>query len=49
MGYKIKTHSGASKRFKKTGSSVKVEVQTETIYLQNRRLKERDIIEVSTR
>ena len=23
MGYKIKTHSGASKRFKKTGSSVK--------------------------
>ena len=23
MGYKIKTHSGASKRFKKTGTSVK--------------------------
>ena len=23
MGYKIKTHSGASKRFKRTGSSVK--------------------------
>tara|TARA_B100000900_G_C20545100_1_gene702174 strand:- start:879 stop:1070 length:192 start_codon:yes stop_codon:yes gene_type:complete len=23
MAYKIKTHSGASKRFKKTGSSVK--------------------------
>mgnify|MGYP001204839500 CR=1 FL=1 len=23
MGYKIKSHSGASKRFKKTGSSVK--------------------------
>ena len=23
MGYKIKTHSGASKRFKKTGSSLK--------------------------
>tara|TARA_B110000091_G_C13796865_1_gene468257 strand:- start:1995 stop:2186 length:192 start_codon:yes stop_codon:yes gene_type:complete len=23
MGYKLKTHSGASKRFKKTGSSVK--------------------------
>ena len=23
MGYKLKTHSGATKRFKKTGSSVK--------------------------
>ena len=23
MGYKLKTHSGASKRFKKTGTSVK--------------------------
>lgn len=23
MGYKIKTHSGAAKRFKKTGSSIK--------------------------
>ena len=23
MGYKLKTHSGAAKRFKKTGSSVK--------------------------
>ena len=23
MGYKIKTHSGASKRFKKTGTSIK--------------------------
>ena len=23
MGYKLKTHSGASKRFKRTGSSVK--------------------------
>ena len=23
MGYKLKTHSGASKRFKKTGSSIK--------------------------
>ena len=23
MGYKLKTHSGASKRFKKTGNSVK--------------------------
>ena len=23
MGYKIKTHSGAAKRFKKTGTSVK--------------------------
>ena len=23
MGYKLKTHSGASKRFKKTGSTVK--------------------------
>ena len=23
MGYKIKSHSGAAKRFKKTGSSVK--------------------------
>ncbi len=23
MGYKIKTHSGASKRFKKSGSSIK--------------------------
>ena len=23
MGYKLKTHSGASKRFKKTGTAVK--------------------------
>jgi large subunit ribosomal protein L35 len=23
MGYKLKTHSGATKRFKKTGSSIK--------------------------
>ena len=23
MGYKLKTHSGAAKRFKKTGSSIK--------------------------
>ena len=23
MGYKLKSHSGASKRFKKTGSSIK--------------------------
>ena len=23
MGYKLKTHSGASKRFKRTGSSIK--------------------------
>tara|TARA_B100000963_G_scaffold355508_1_gene373893 strand:+ start:771 stop:962 length:192 start_codon:yes stop_codon:yes gene_type:complete len=23
MGYKLKTHSGASKRFKKTGTSIK--------------------------
>ena len=45
MGYKIKTHSGAAKRFKKTGSSVKAEVQTEIIFLQNSLLKEKDITE----
>ena len=47
MGYKIKTHSGAAKRFKKTGSSLKAEAPIEIIFLQSNLLKEKDIIGVS--
>ena len=32
MGYKLKTHSGASKRFKRTDLQLKVEVQIEIIF-----------------
>ena len=45
MGYKLKTHSGAAKRFKKTGSSVKAKVQIEIISLLNSLQKEKDITE----
>ena len=45
MGYKLKTHSGASKRFKKTGSSVKVEALIGIIFLLNSLLNVKDIIE----
>ena len=48
MGYKLKTHSGASKRFKSTGSSIKVEVLIGIIFSQNNQLKEKDTIEVLT-
>ena len=46
MTYKLKKHSGASKRFKKTGSSIRVEVLIEIIFLQSNLQKEKDIIEV---
>ena len=47
MGYKLKTHSGAAKRFKKNRLfSVKVKVLIEIISLQNSLQKEKDIIEV---
>ena len=46
MAYKIKTHSGAAKRFKKPVPLLKVKVQIEIIYLQSKLLKEKDIIEV---
>ena len=45
MGYKLKKHSGASKRFKRTGTSVKVEAQAEIIFYLNNLRKEKDIIE----
>ena len=45
MGYKLKTHSGAAKRFKKTGSSVKVKVLIEIIFSLNSLQKEKDITE----
>jgi len=45
MGYKLKTHSGASKRFKKTGSSVKVKALIEIIFSQSNLPKEKDITE----
>ena len=32
MAYKLKTHSGAAKRFKKQVPQLKVEAQTEIIY-----------------
>ena len=45
MGYKIKTHSGAAKRFKKTGSSVKSKSAHRNHILTKQSTKERDIIE----
>ena len=42
MGYKLKTHSGAAKRFKKTGSSLKSKALIETIFLLNSLQKEKD-------
>ena len=45
MGYKLKTHSGAAKRFKKTGTSVKSKSAIEIISLLNNLLKEKDTTE----
>jgi large subunit ribosomal protein L35 len=45
MGYKLKTHSGAAKRFKKTGTSVKSRSANRNHILQNSLLKEKDITE----
>ncbi len=46
MGYKLKTHSGAAKRFKKTGSSVKSKSANRNHILTKQSTKEKDIIEV---
>ena len=46
MGYKLKTHSGAAKRFKKTGHLLRAKVQIEIISLLNSLQKEKDITEV---
>ena len=46
MGYKLKTHSGAAKRFKKTGTSVKSKSAHELIFLLSNQRKEKDITEV---
>ena len=45
MGYKIKKHSGASKRFKKTKNSVKTRVRVEIIFYQSNQLRENGIKE----
>ena len=46
MGYKLKTHSGAAKRFKKTGSSVKSKSANRNHILTKQSTKEeKDIIE----
>ena len=45
MGYKLKTHSGAAKRFKRTGSSVKSKSANRNYILTSNLLKEKDIIE----
>ena len=39
MSYKQKTHSGAAKRFKKTGTSVKSRGANRILYYQNNQLK----------
>ena len=39
MGYKLKKHSGASKRFKKTGSSIKSRSANRTHILTNQSTK----------
>ena len=47
MGYKLKTHSGAAKRFKKTGSSIKSKSANRNhILTKQPTKKEKDIIEV---
>ena len=47
MGYKLKTHSGASKTLQENWEfSKKVEALIEIIYLRNNLQKEKDIIEV---
>ena len=45
MGYKLKTHSGAAKRFKKTGSSLKSKSANRNHILTKQTTKERDTIE----
>ena len=45
MGYKLKTHSGAAKRFKKTGSSLKSRSANRNHILTKQSTKEKDIIE----
>ena len=45
MGYKLKTHSGAAKSFKKTGSSVKSRGANRNHILTKQSTKEKDIIE----
>ena len=44
MGYKLKTHSGAAKRFKKPARLLKAEVLIEIIFLLSSLPKEKDII-----
>ena len=39
MGYKLKTHSGAAKRFKKTGSSVKSKSKIKSFILDGDKTK----------
>ena len=46
MGYKLKTHSGAAKRFKKTGSSVKSRSANRNHILTKQSTKRKDTIEV---
>ena len=45
MGYKIKSHSGAAKRFKKTGSSVKARSANRNHILTKQSTKQKDITE----
>ena len=45
MGYKLKTHSGAAKRFKRTGTSVKSRSANRNHIFLNNLQKEKDIIE----
>ena len=44
MGYKLKTHSGAAKRFKKLVVQLRVEALIGIIFLQNSLQKENGII-----
>ena len=48
MGYKLKTHSGAAKRFKKTGSSVKSKSANRNHILTKQSTKEKDTTEALT-
>ena len=48
MGYKLKTHSGAAKRFKKTGSSLKSKSANRNHILTKQSTKRKDIIEALT-
>ena len=46
MGYKLKTHSGAAKRFKKTGSSLKSRGANRNHILTKQSTKRKDTIVV---